>query len=83
MLGTTVREFTRASPFAPFVIQMNDGRRFEVHHPDYALVAPKGEKVFVYDKDENEFHLSALLIASVQLLKQKKSRNGAGKTASH
>ena len=66
MLGSTVRELARANPFVRFVIQMNDGRRFTVSHPDYISVSPKGGKLIVYDNKENETHLSGLLVASVK-----------------
>ena len=74
MLGSMVREFARATPFAPFVIQMNDGRRFLIKHPDYLSVSPKGGKVIVYDADEHETHLSGLLVASVEPVKPAKTR---------
>ena len=74
MLGSTVREFARATPFVPFIIQMNDGRRFTVQHPDYVSVSPKGGKLIVYDTRENETHLSGLLVASVRPLKERRLR---------
>ena len=77
MLGSTVKEFARASPFLPFVLQMNDGRRFTVRHPDFISVSPKGGKVIVYDANENETHLSGLLVASVQPVQPRKSRRTA------
>jgi len=74
MLGTTIKEFARATPFVPFVLQMNDGRRFTIHHPDYVSVSPQGSRVIVYDQAEHETHLSGLLVASVEPLKNGKSR---------
>jgi hypothetical protein len=74
MPGSTVREFARATPFVPFVVQMNDGRRFTVSHPDYVSVSPKGGKVIIYDSDEDETHLSGLLVASVRPLKPGKGK---------
>jgi len=73
MLGATVKEFAHAVPFLPFVIQMNDGRRFTIRHPDYIAVSPKGGKLIVYDNRENETHLSGLLVASVKPLKKRRS----------
>ena len=80
MLGSTVREFSRATPFAPFVIQMNDGRRFRIAHPDFVSVSPKGGKLIVYDSNEDETHLSGLLVDSVWPLKQPKARRN-GRTS--
>ena len=78
MLDSTVREFARATPFVPFVIQMNDGRRFAIEHPDYISVSPKGGKLIVYDANENETHLPGLLVASVQPSRARKSRQVSG-----
>lgn len=69
MLGFTVKEFARAEPFTPFVIQLNDGRRFEIEHPDYVSVSPQASRVIVYDYRERETHISGLLIASVEPLR--------------
>ena len=69
MLGSTVKEFAKSVPFKPFIIRMNDGREFRIDHPDYVSVSPKGGKVIVYTSDDDETHLSGLLVASVQPLK--------------
>jgi len=65
MLGLTTKEFAHASPFVPFEVRMNDGRRFRIQHPDYVVVSPRGSRVIVYDRDERETFLSGLLVASV------------------
>jgi hypothetical protein len=72
MLGMTVKEFAHALPFKPFVIQMNDGRRFEIRHPDFISVSPRGSFVIVFDSDDSGTHLSGLLIASAKLLRRKR-----------
>ena len=75
MLGPTIREFSRATPFVPFMVQMTDGRKFKVHHPDFVSVSPHGTKVIVYDAKENETHLSGLLVASVTPAKGRRARH--------
>ncbi len=75
MLGSTVKEFVRATPFVPFVLQMNDRRRFTIEHPDYISVSPRGGKLIVYDAEENETHLSGLLVAPVEPVKRRKARS--------
>ena len=68
MLSDTIRDHLRAAPFEPFVVQMNDGRRFEVPHPDFAALSPKGTELFLYASDTGSgIRLSTLLIASVEL----------------
>jgi hypothetical protein len=79
MLGLAVREFAQATPFVPFVIQMTDGRRFRIRHPDYVNVSPHGSRVFVFDDNENQTHLSGLLIASVNPIRKHKPRHSGRK----
>jgi hypothetical protein len=71
MLIDTIREHLRASPFEPFVVQMTDGRKFEVPHPDFAALSPKGTTLFVFrnDADGSGISFSTLLIASVEPLR--------------
>lgn len=52
MLSSTIREFARATPFTPFVVQMTDGRRFTIADPDYVSVSPKESKLIVYDTND-------------------------------
>lgn len=66
MISDLIRDYLHAVPFQSFVIQMTDGRIFEVPHPDFAAVSPKGRTVFVY-RGEGGAHLNTVLIASVQL----------------
>ena len=75
MLSSAIREFARATPFAPFVVQMTDGRRFKVEHPDYVSVSPQGSKVIVYDNHDHETHLSGLLVASVSPIRSRGARH--------
>jgi hypothetical protein len=68
MLSETIREYLRAAPFEPFVIQMNDGRRLKVPHPDFAALSPNGARLFVFRPDANDagIALSTLLVASIE-----------------
>jgi phosphatidylserine decarboxylase len=68
MLSQTIREYLHTSPFVPFVMQMNDGRRFEVRHPDFAIVSPKGGSIVVFGDNDAAVHVNALLVASVEPL---------------
>jgi hypothetical protein len=66
MLSETIREFLRSVPFEPFIIQLVNGRRFEVPHSDFATVSPKGTSVFVFRDNDAAIHLNAMLIESVE-----------------
>jgi hypothetical protein len=71
MLSETLREYLRAVPFEPFVVQMNDGRRYEIPHQDFAALSPNGARLFVFrnNSDDAGVHLSVLLISSVEPLR--------------
>lgn len=42
MSSDLIREFVRRQPFKPFTIRMNDGRKFDIKHPDFVAVFPDG-----------------------------------------
>src|SRR5687768_10416759 len=69
MLSTSLREHLLARPFEPFVIQMNDGRRFEVPHPEFAAINRQGTQFMVFRDNGAAVILSALLIASIEPLR--------------
>jgi hypothetical protein len=77
MLASTLKKYAHALPFEPFVIQMNDGRKFEVRHPDFVTVSPMGLSVYVFDDDDGATHLSSLLVASVKALPPRRRRSAA------
>jgi len=77
MLGTLVKDYAHAAPFMPFVIEMTDGRRFPIRHPDFISVSPRGGSLVVYGPEDNGIdggtHLSGLLVASVRPLIERQS----------
>ena len=61
----SIRKFNHAVPFVPYEIRTVSGETYEIPHPDFILVPPKGSYVVVIDsKDPKEApnHISALLI---------------------
>ncbi len=77
MVVESIREFNRAVPFKPYEIQMASGQRYEVPHPEFILISPRGSYVVLVDADERPHHLSTLLMERVSLLqgrRQRKSR---------
>ena len=72
----SIREFNRAVPFKPYRIRMVSGESFEVPHPDFISISPKGSFVVVIDEDECPHHLSALLIESVSPRNHHRARKG-------
>ncbi|HTA30774.1 MAG TPA: hypothetical protein VK731_09815 [Candidatus Cybelea sp.] len=74
MVVESIREFNRAVPFKPYEIQMASGQRYEVPHPEFISISPKGSFVIVFDTNEHPYHLSSLLMERVTLLKGRRQR---------
>jgi hypothetical protein len=75
----SIREFNRAVPFVPYEIQMVSGERFEIPHPDFISISPRGSFVVLIDNRERPHHLSSLLIERASLLngsRRRRSKNG-------
>ena len=65
MVIESIRNFNRAMPFVAYEVRTVSGETYEVAHPDFITVSPKGSYVIVIDpKDAREApnHISALLI---------------------
>jgi hypothetical protein len=61
----SIRKFNRAVPFVPYEMRTVRGETYEVAHPNFITVSPKGSYVIVIEpKDPREApnHISALLI---------------------
>ena len=51
----SIRKFNHAVPFVPYQIRTVSGETYEIPHPDFILVPPKGSYVVVIDpKDPKE-----------------------------
>jgi len=77
MVIDSIRKFNHAVPFVPYEIHTAIGETYEVPHPDFILVSPRGSYVVVIDpKDPREApnHINALLIERATLLDGQKRR---------
>ena len=61
-----IREVVRAQPFAPFVIHLADGRRFEVPHPEFVAVSPDGRELLFVADDQGIHQFEMLLVAEIE-----------------
>jgi hypothetical protein len=61
----TIREAILRRPFKPFTLQMNDGRRFYIPHPEYVAVSRRAVLV-VDSQTEAGVYLEPILISSLQ-----------------
>jgi hypothetical protein len=76
MVIESIREFNRAAPFRPYQIRMASGESYEVPHPDFISISPKGSLVVLIDEEDRPHHLSTLLIESVSLRNGRAARKG-------
>ena len=77
MVIESIREFNRAVRFVPYEIHRASGERYEVPHPDFIMVSPKGSFVIVFDlKDPKEtpHHINGLIIERASLLNGQRRR---------
>ena len=77
MIIESIRKFNHAVPFVPYEIHTASGETYEVPHPDFIIVSPRGSFVIVFDpKDPKDIphHISALLIERASLLNGQKRR---------
>ena len=65
MNALTLRDVLQTQPFKPFVLTLVDGRSFEVKHPEFVYVSPKGRHMILVNDDESLSYLEPLLIASL------------------
>ncbi len=73
----SIREFNHAVPFVPYEIHTVSGETYEVPHPDFIMVAPRGSFVVVIDPNDPKdipHHISALLIERASLFDSQKRR---------
>ena len=71
MLIDAIREFNHASPFVPYEIRTNGGKRLRVPHPDFIFIAPRGSWVMVTDLRDRPRHISSDLIEEVRPLRKR------------
>jgi hypothetical protein len=60
MNAEQVRQFSRATPFVPFVLILADGRRVLVRHPEFLSFSP-GDRTLVVHQLDDSFELVDLL----------------------
>ena len=68
MVIESIREFNRAVPFLPYEFWTVSGERFQVPHPDFISISPRGSFVVLIDANERPHHISSILIERTSLL---------------
>lgn len=73
MIIESIRKFNHAVPFVPYGIHTASGT-YEVPHPDFVIVSPRGSFVIVFDPKDVPHHISPLLIERASLPNGQKRR---------
>jgi hypothetical protein len=60
MNAEQIRQFSRATPFVPFVLILTDGRKVLVRHPEFLSFSP-GDRTLVVHQLDDSFELVDLL----------------------
>lgn len=70
MHANELRRRLKSEPFEPFVINMVDGRRFEVRHPELLHVFPGIERTAVLGLPDEQAHeiIDLIHIASLTIM---------------
>ena len=77
MLIDAIRELNHASPFVPYEIRTNGGKRLRVPHPDFIMISPRGSWVIVTDLQERPRTISSILIEEVRPIRKRPRRKKA------
>ncbi len=82
MHANELRRRLKAEPFMPFTINMSDGRKFPVRHPELLHIFPGMERIAVLGLPEEEATevLSLIHIASITV-NEKNGRSRGRKKA--
>lgn len=53
MNAEQIRQFSRATPFVPFLLILGDGRKVLVRHPEFLSFSPGDRTLVVHQLDES------------------------------
>ena len=73
-----IKEVLKQQPFRAFVLRMNDGREWQVAHPEWLMVTEENV-VYVDSGNESVVYLEPLLVASLHVSNSKIAKSGENK----
>jgi hypothetical protein len=65
MIAEEIRGLQRANPFEPYTIHTSDGKALYVKHPDYCLITPGNQTLYVYSTETEREIVAAQNITRV------------------
>ena len=81
MIIEALRNLNHAVPFRPYVIRMASGERYEVVHPDFISISPRGSQIVLFDEAERMHMLSPLLMEAATPVNGNRTRKSRKKGA--
>jgi hypothetical protein len=69
-----LRDVHRAQPFRPFTLELADGQKVPVPHPEFLAFSRSGRTVFVANENDAFKIIDLLLVTAIQV------GNGAART---
>lgn len=54
MAPDRIRQQLRVLPFVPFTVELANGKRVRIQHPDYAVLSPAGRTLVVFTDPEDK-----------------------------
>lgn len=76
MTAEEIRAAYYTKPFQPFVVRLNDGRKFRVPKRNYIGISPIGDEIVIAHKESFEL-IEIDNVAAIELTKKKKQRHPA------
>lgn len=62
-----IRDVQNASPFQPYSLQLSDGSRIQVKHPELAMILPGGRSMVVAISDDVAPYIDLPRITSIKV----------------
>ncbi len=62
-----LRAVHRAQPFRPFTLELADGQKVQVPHPEFLAFSRSGRTVFVANEDDAVKIIDLLLVTAIQV----------------
>jgi hypothetical protein len=73
MAPDRLRDALKTAPFRPFNVELPNGKKVPVKHPDYAFLSPAGRTLIVEKDNEGMEMIDVFLITNLSFTGLKKS----------
>jgi hypothetical protein len=67
MTTKELKSVNDARPFKPYTLELADGSRVEVPHPEFVLITPGGRTIVVATSDDSLKIIDLLLVSAISV----------------